>query len=121
MFCSTAVINRNFTAFGVVGLIWDTINSYVRPKFRFARDEPIPAWLEQALTDSKQPYQIGFRDGYEQAKREIQDETCLAVAGIGAKTAELSVETQAMHAELVRMRTPDGAADNEPDPPTRPN
>jgi hypothetical protein len=73
--------------------------------------EPIPARLEQALTDPKQPYQIGFRDGYEQAKREIRDETYLAVARI-----------ETMTTELVRMRTSDGAAaQNKSDPPTRPN
>jgi hypothetical protein len=52
---------------------------------------------------------------------QIRDETPLAVARIEAKTTELSVKTQAMHAELVRMRTPDDAVDSEPDPPTRPN
>jgi hypothetical protein len=62
-----------------------------------------------------------LRDGYEQAKREIRDETNLGVTRIEAKTAELIVGIQAMHAALVCLCSADGAADNESDPPTRRN
>jgi hypothetical protein len=48
-------------------------------------------------------YQAGFWDGYQQAKKELQDETDKAIDRLN-ESAELEVETRAKRTALARLR-----------------